>query len=158
MVKFDYFTFWKTTTFASSTGHLVDKSLPMHKITFRPMLNKVILNYCCVIVPGPLFPMYISYQKTILIDMMINSGYKNDKYSTIYVDDLCRHLASHPVQCMLTPLDCHLFFGGEGSDSVGSYACPFCSNIGFTVATLQVKMIKFCQLVSNYLDVFSLRQ
>ena len=39
----------------------VDKSLHVRKMTFRAMLNKVILNYCCVIGPRPL-----SIRKTIL--------------------------------------------------------------------------------------------
>ncbi|XP_031847287.1 E3 ubiquitin-protein ligase KCMF1 isoform X2 [Nomia melanderi] len=50
-----------------------------------------------------------------------------------------RHLADHPMQCILTRSDFELYYGGEGVsiEQPQSLTCPYCTRMGYTEATLQ---------------------
>ena len=54
-----------------------------------------------------------------------------------------RHAATHPMQCILTRSDSDLYFGAEAALAAGeaqhSFTCPFCSKMGYTETTLQVR-------------------
>ena len=51
-----------------------------------------------------------------------------------------QHVATHPMQCILTRADCELYYNGENSLDPQSYTCPYCGKLGFNELTLSEHM------------------
>ena len=99
-----------------------------------------------------------SRHEGVSCDSCMKSNFRGRRFKCLicYDYDLCsgcfeqgastpRHSASHPMQCILTRSDTELFFGGDsggGSEFQHSFTCPFCSKMGFTETTIQVKYFK----------------
>ncbi|XP_014211912.1 E3 ubiquitin-protein ligase KCMF1 isoform X2 [Copidosoma floridanum] len=85
-------------------------------------------------------------------DSCMKGNFRGRRYKCLvcYDYDLCgtcyeagasttRHLADHPMQCILTRQDFELYYGGEGVsvEQPQSLTCPYCTRMGFTETTLQ---------------------
>lgn len=47
------------------------------------------------------------------------------------------HKTEHAVQCILTPRDHDLYYGGESSEGPQSFTCPMCATMGFSLVGLR---------------------
>uniref|UniRef100_A0A5S6QGK8 RING-type E3 ubiquitin transferase n=1 Tax=Trichuris muris TaxID=70415 RepID=A0A5S6QGK8_TRIMR len=64
-----------------------------------------------------------------------------DLCESCYIDGFRteRHLADHPMQCILTREDYDLLFSGDGAENPympRSFTCPHCGEMGYTESTL----------------------
>ena len=97
----------------------------------------------------------MSRHEGVSCDSCMRSNFRGRRFKCLicYDYDLCsacfeqgastpRHSASHPMQCILTRSDSELYFGGDNSlaEHQHSFTCPFCSKMGFTETTLQVRV------------------
>ena len=98
----------------------------------------------------------MSRHEGVSCDSCMRSNFRGRRFKCLicYDYDLCsscfeqgastpRHSASHPMQCILTRSDSELYFGGDNSlaEHQHSFTCPFCSKMGFTETTLQVRAV-----------------
>jgi len=97
----------------------------------------------------------MSRHEGVSCDSCMKGNFRGRRFKCLicYDYDLCsgcfeagastpRHLATHPMQCILTRSDNDLYFGGESALAAGaelqhSFTCPFCSKMGYTETTLQ---------------------
>ncbi|XP_018399542.1 PREDICTED: E3 ubiquitin-protein ligase KCMF1-like [Cyphomyrmex costatus] len=94
----------------------------------------------------------MSRHEGVSCDSCLKGNFRGRRYKCLvcYDYDLCascyeggvnttRHLADHPMQCILTRSDFELYYGGEGVsvEQPQSLTCPYCTKMGFTEATLQ---------------------
>ncbi|XP_066595752.1 E3 ubiquitin-protein ligase KCMF1-like isoform X2 [Prorops nasuta] len=94
----------------------------------------------------------MSRHEGVSCDSCLKGNFRGRRYKCLicYDYDLCgscyegggtssRHLADHPMQCILTRTDFELYYGGEGVsvEQPQSLTCPYCTRMGFTEATLQ---------------------
>lgn len=74
------------------------------------------------------------YKCLICYDYDLCSACYDDKESN------ANHSPDHPMQCLLTPADYSLYYGGESQAapfSAQSFTCPFCGTMGFTDVLLE---------------------
>jgi len=97
----------------------------------------------------------MSRHEGVSCDSCMKGNFRGRRFKCLicYDYDLCsgcfeqgastpRHAATHPMQCILTRSDNDLYFGGESSlaaEHQHSFTCPFCSKMGYTETTLQVR-------------------
>lgn len=90
----------------------------------------------------------MSRHEGVSCDSCLKGNFTGKRYKCLvcYDYDLCsacydagvasttRHLAEHPMQCILTRSDFDLYFGGESvsAEQHQSYTCPHCGRMGFT--------------------------
>nr|CAB3257994.1 E3 ubiquitin-protein ligase KCMF1 [Phallusia mammillata] len=99
----------------------------------------------------------MSRHEGVSCDNCLRSNFEDKRFKCLicYDYDLCercydsdvttsRHLASHPMQRILTRNDFELFYGGENTtaESPPSFVCPFCAKLGFTESLLQEHVTK----------------
>ncbi|KAH9366363.1 hypothetical protein HPB48_006187 [Haemaphysalis longicornis] len=65
--------------------------------------------------------------------------YDHDLCETCYEAEATEpyHNIEHAVQCILTPADYELYYGGDAMEKQHSFTCPMCATMGFTLVGLR---------------------
>lgn len=92
----------------------------------------------------------ISFHEGVRCDACSRTNFRGKRYKCLicFDYDLCEtcyeegvtdtvHKTEHAVQCILTPQDYDLYYGGEAAEQPQSFTCPMCATMGFTPAGLR---------------------